>query len=150
MVVVIIIVLVIILLIVFIKAVTRDSSKESSSVTVRREDKGPDDHQFYSKIAGVTRKNSDGTSRQALLAKCEEGEVLRLVREPDNPHDSNAVKVLTVAGEQLGYITATAAETVAREMDRGHQVRALITDLTGGTADEPTRGCNIELTISEG
>ena len=57
---------------------------------------------FYSKIAGVTRKNDDGSSRQKLLKKCKVGQPLKLAREPANPADENAVMVLTMDGKQEG------------------------------------------------
>ncbi|NMB26380.1 MAG: hypothetical protein GX986_12715, partial [Firmicutes bacterium] len=68
---------------------------------------------LYSKIVGVTRYNPDGTSRQDLLAQCKIGQPLRLVREPDNPVDSNAVMVLTMERKQLGYINRSIAPHVA-------------------------------------
>lgn len=102
---------------------------------------------FYSKIAGVTRKNPDGTSRQRLLKRCKVGQPLKLVREPSNPADENAVMVLTMDGKQLGYLNADVACEIAPRLDAGGRVDCEISDLTGGGLfRKRTRGCNIKIT----
>ena len=53
-----------------------------------------------------------------------EGAPLRLVREPDNPHDRNAVLVTTADGQPLGHIDRGTARGVALAIDRGRRVRA--------------------------
>jgi hypothetical protein len=99
---------------------------------------------FFTKIAGVTHRNKDRRSRQRLIAQCHVGEELVLEREPDNPVDPNAIRVLRVTGEQLGYIPAhVAASGLARDLDRGERPKCRIVDLTGG--DGLTRGVNIEI-----
>jgi hypothetical protein len=99
---------------------------------------------FFTKIAGVTHRNKDRKSRQRLIARCRVGEELVLEREPDNPVDPNAIKVLRVTGEQLGYIPAqVAASGLAKELDRGERPRCRIVNLTG--RDGQTRGVNIEI-----
>jgi hypothetical protein len=54
------------------------------------------------------------------------GERLELVRETDNPHDPNAVR-LDWHGHALGYIPRTENESVARQLDRGNALEARIT-----------------------
>jgi hypothetical protein len=99
---------------------------------------------FFTKIAGVTHRNKDRKSRQFLIAQCRVGEELILEREPGNPVDSNAIKVLRVTGEQLGYIPAhVAASGLAKDLDRGNWPKCRIVNLTGG--DGLTRGVNIEI-----
>lgn len=102
---------------------------------------------WYSKVAGVTHLNADGTSRQAILKKCRVGEALTLVRSPV-PQDQNAVKVCRAStGEQLGWLPAGTAAKVTRTLASGKRVDARISDLTGGgLIRKRTRGCNIELT----
>ncbi|MDW8727283.1 HIRAN domain-containing protein [Streptococcus suis] len=46
---------------------------------------------------------------------------VKLVREPDNKYDPNAVKVL-VCGYFVGYIPKTASEEVSRLIDRGEKL----------------------------
>ena len=57
-------------------------------------------------IAGANHPNSDGTPRLEVLRRCRVGETLKLVREPENPHQSDlcAIKVCRENGEQLGYM----------------------------------------------
>ena len=46
--------------------------------------------------------SEDGTSRQAELRQCEAGDIVDLVREPKNPHDANAVVIISVRGIRAG------------------------------------------------
>ncbi|MCZ6556600.1 MAG: HIRAN domain-containing protein, partial [SAR324 cluster bacterium] len=77
---------------------------------------------------------------------CDQGEALALVREPLNSHDSNAVAIFTMSGQQLGYISRDLSAEIAERLDRGSPVTARISDITGGTAERPTFGVNIEVT----
>jgi len=56
------------------------------------------------------------------------GDVLTLVREPDNPHDRNAVRV-EWRGRQLGYLPRAENRAVAAEMDAGARVTGRIARL---------------------
>lgn len=56
------------------------------------------------------------------------GDTLLLAREPQNPHDANAVRVLW-RNEMLGYIPRRENSDVARQMDRGAPVTARIVRL---------------------
>lgn len=56
------------------------------------------------------------------------GDALTLVREPQNPHDSNAVRV-EWKGQPLGYVPRRDNRDVARQMDRGVAVQARIVNL---------------------
>lgn len=56
------------------------------------------------------------------------GDALRLVREPDNPHDPNAVRV-EWHGHQLGYLPRAENREIAAELDRGSAVEARIAQL---------------------
>jgi hypothetical protein len=99
---------------------------------------------FFTKVAGVTYRNKDGKSRQRLISQCRVGEELVLKREPDNPADPNAIKVLRVTGEQLGYVPAhVAASGLASDLDSGERCKCRVASLTGGNG--LTRGVNIEI-----
>lgn len=82
---------------------------------------------------------------------------LRLVREPGNKFDPNAVAVWITARSlvffasevQIGYINADLARELAPLTDRGTPVGASISDVTGGTGAKAlggnilvTRGCD--------
>jgi len=56
------------------------------------------------------------------------GDALVLVREPDNPHDPNAIRI-DWHGQQLGYLPRRENSAVAAEMDRGGRVEARIAQL---------------------
>ena len=56
------------------------------------------------------------------------GDALELVREPDNPHDRNAVRV-DWRGRKLGYVPRAENAALAWAMDRGESVRARISRL---------------------
>ena len=66
---------------------------------------------------------------KALWDDMKLGDALTLVRERDNPHDANAVRV-EWNGSRLGYIPRRENADVARQMDRGAPVKARIVKLT--------------------
>jgi len=107
----------------------------------------PNSKTFYTKIAGVTKKNSDGERRQTIIKQLDAAERVALIREPDNRYDPNAIRVESDLG-QIGYIPAvTALNNLASEMDRGCEVTAIISEITGGEQGKPTRGVNLEITV---
>ena len=57
------------------------------------------------------------------------GDVLELAREPDNPHDANAVS-LSWRGRKLGYVPRRDNEVLAWSLDRGEVLRARISRLS--------------------
>ena len=63
------------------------------------------------KIVGVIRGN-----RQDLLEELSEMDDIRLVREPNNPQDENAIAVLNPNGEKLGYIRSGLAKELVSYM----------------------------------
>lgn len=67
--------------------------------------------QFSTRIAGYYYYQGHDLSGLTV------GQVLRLVREPSNIHDSNAVRVETADGVTLGHIPRAEATQLAREMD---------------------------------
>jgi hypothetical protein len=64
----------------------------------------------------------------ALFALMRVGDVLTLHREPDNPHDSRAVRVLW-HGAQIGYAPRADNVDLARFMDKGVKVQGRILHL---------------------
>ena len=56
------------------------------------------------------------------------GDALVLVREPENKHDANAVRV-EWRGRKLGYLPRAENRAVASEMDRGGKLAARIARL---------------------
>jgi hypothetical protein len=98
-----------------------------------------------SKVVGCTRHNHDGRDRQDIARECRPGEPLALRREPDNAQDKNAVAVFRENGDQVGYLSASVAERLAPLLDADAPITAVVSEVTGGTADHPTYGVNIRI-----
>jgi hypothetical protein len=65
---------------------------------------------------------------EALWREMHEGDRLTLIREPQNTHDANAVRV-EWRGQKLGYLPRAANRAVAEAMDAGERVDARIAKL---------------------
>jgi hypothetical protein len=65
---------------------------------------------------------------EALWQEMREGDRLALVREADNAHDGNAVRV-EWRGQKLGYLPRAQNRAVASAMDNGEAVDARIAKL---------------------
>jgi hypothetical protein len=85
------------------------------------------DHHFHSRIAGISKCNDDGTSRQSLLRECKQFDMLMLARDPENQYDAGAVAVMDEKQRQLGYLPHEVAEQIAPEMDKGRVWMGAIT-----------------------
>lgn len=97
---------------------------------------------FHTKIAGVSFDD-----RQDNIRSLTQGILLDIVREPENEHDANAIKVITKDGIDLGYLNARMAKQLAPCIDGGAMYEAEITDITGD-ADQ-NFGVNIEVRKKE-
>ena len=65
---------------------------------------------------------------KAVWDRMKAGDRLTLVREPANPHDSNAIR-LEWQGHMVGYIPRRDNADLARQMDLGARAEARITAL---------------------
>lgn len=100
---------------------------------------------FFTKVAGVTHEG-----RQQVVAQCSAGERLVLVRDPNNPFDEGAIKIMRSNGQQIGFIPAHVSRSgdsggLSAQMDRGNRFQCRIKDLTGGWGGR-SLGVNIEIT----
>ena len=77
-----------------------------------------------------------------LWALLKPGDALDLVREPDNPHDANAVRV-EWRGRKLGYVPRDQNGALAWAMDRGEGLRAHVSRL----AEHPNPRRRIEFEV---
>lgn len=78
---------------------------------------------YETKVVGVSKDNEDGTSRQAIIRQeVAEDDKLKLATEPDNPYDSNAVRVLSKHGNQIGYLSKEMAETIKPALDNQTEI----------------------------
>lgn len=77
--------------------------------------------------------------------------VLRLVRDPLNPFDSNAIAVTAaVKGKVsavIGYLPKAVASVIAALMDKGIKVTADTLSIVGGYADRENYGARIIVKI---
>lgn len=64
---------------------------------------------------------------EALESQLREGERLAFFREPDNPHDPQAILVQTMSGQTVGYVPRRDNVVFARLMDAGKQLFGTIT-----------------------
>lgn len=101
------------------------------------------DKLIFSKVAGVAHRNRNSSDRQKILERCTVGEELRLVPEPDNRFDPNAVAIYRGNGEQLGYLGRRLAEEMHGWMNKGEHWSAVLMEVTG--IDKGTLGANIAL-----
>ncbi|MEX2650320.1 MAG: HIRAN domain-containing protein [Alphaproteobacteria bacterium] len=118
----------------------------AEKVTYRGEVEG---EEIRTKVVGVTKPNPRGRPRQMVIAELTAGDQLALARDPNNPHDPNAVMVFTRAGEQIGYLRTELAADLAPVMDAGHRWGAEVLEVTGGTRHKPTRGVNIRIVVTD-
>jgi hypothetical protein len=63
--------------------------------------------------------DSEVVGRRYYPCSIAAGEALRLCREPENPHDPNAIRVETLAGVKAGYLPRTCACWLAEWLDGG-------------------------------
>ena len=63
---------------------------------------------------------------EMLYADLEAGEALTMKREPENPHDENAVLVLDKEGNKLGFIPAYRNKDLAARLDAGDEFRTIL------------------------
>ena len=73
---------------------------------------------FRTYVAGVS-------YRQDAVARCFEGQVVELTRDPHNAHDKNAVEVWA-GREHIGFINRDEARVMAHQMDIGTKYEAAI------------------------
>jgi hypothetical protein len=73
---------------------------------------------------------------------------IKLIREPDNPNDKNAiaVQIQTPSGQQtIGYVGREDAAYLAKKIDAGLPIPGCIAGVYGGSQRRPYRGVRIAL-----
>ena len=79
-----------------------------------------------------------------VVDKINVGDTLTLQREPDNPHDRNAIQVLW-QGHLLGFVPRRENKAVARAMDQGTPLIARVVALR--PAESPWRRLRFEISM---
>lgn len=90
---------------------------------------------FYSKIVGVTFGDA-----QSYIKYLQPGQILRVVREPNNPYDNNAIAIYDWM-RPLGHLSRQIAASIAPEIDAGAIYKVTVSEVTGG--GEYSYGVNI-------
>ncbi len=95
---------------------------------------------FHTKLVGVTFEG-----RQEVVAGLDPGTPLRIVRQPENEYDSNAIALHEPHGAQVGFFNRRLAAALAPVIDAGVEYDVEVTDITG-LAEERSRGVNVLVT----
>ena len=100
---------------------TGEAGDEVLGSGYRLPEREPPDGAYRAKVAGVSHRRDE-----LQLASFEPGCELKLVPEPDNPHDPDAVGVWDAAGEhQAGYLPRERARLIGRRLRRGNVSKAI-------------------------
>ena len=91
---------------------------------------------FFQAVAGESHY-------QNALAACIKGEPLAFVREPDNRHDRDAIRIDRATGETIGYLPRDSR----LHDDFPDKVCARLLRITGGTTDKPSLGAVLEVMV---
>ncbi len=95
---------------------------------------------YYTYVAGISYGN-----RIQNLRTLKEGDAVFLIREPQNPHDPNAVKVLSLEYLEIGYVPRDIAVSISKILDDlGGEQKATVSRITG-SLDKRSK---LDLTIS--
>jgi hypothetical protein len=70
---------------------------------------------------------------------------LELLRQPENPHDPNAIAVHAAGGEQVGWVPRDLAEELAPEIDAGRPVSAVVLREQRRSPRDPRHGLTMLL-----
>jgi hypothetical protein len=73
-------------------------------------------------VAGAGRHHAEAIASEAAAP----GRPLELRRDPDNPHDPNAIAVHAGDGEQVGWVPREIAAELAAELDAGAPWSAVV------------------------
>ena len=98
---------------------------EGAAPTLRRLGEDPDLPHLCLPIAGLQYYDYDQTDDMIGQLRPKSGDRIQMVRQPDNPHDRNAVELRWHNGQfQLGHLPRRAAGRIAPLIDAGQAIRA--------------------------
>jgi len=116
-----------------------DNPPTKDETPVTQTQAAPLAQEYTLRVVGVT---FDG--RQAVVAKLTPSEPVVLKREPTNPYDRNAIMVVRLTGEQIGYIDRFTAARIAPRLDRlGGSVNGAVTRISGMSYPRGSLGVQI-------
>jgi SWI/SNF-related matrix-associated actin-dependent regulator of chromatin subfamily A3 len=107
-----------------------DGDEEDASQNVPDSTQGPSEQEYTYTLYGALHNKVVGVRYYSGYATV--GEMVICRREPNNPYDRNAIRVLNVQGDQIGHIPKAWAAKLAKYMDdRSLLVEAHITGPKG-------------------
>jgi HIRAN domain len=92
-------------------------------------------------VAGAARHHAEALASDAAAP----GRPLELRRDPGNPHDPNAVKVLLEDGAQAGWVPRELAAELAGDLDGGREWSALVLREQRASPRDPRTGVTMLL-----
>jgi len=96
-------------------------------------------------VAGAGQHHADALQNERV----EPGSALQLRRDPDNPHDPNAIAVHpTDGGEQVGWVPRELAAELAPELDAGKPWSAIVLREQRASPRDPRTGLTMLLAPS--
>jgi hypothetical protein len=103
----------------------------------------PSKQPIDTKVVGVTFEG-----RQSIVALLSVGEKVQLIRDPYNPHDRNAIKVVRQNGQCFGFISRSLAAGWASKFDNYRKpVEAVVTSITKGNSADSNIGVTIRFDL---
>lgn len=112
------------------KTVSRSAGRKSTGIDIT------------TKVAGTAKQNDKNVSIQDILSTLNAESDFLLVREPDNPYDPNAVKVVADY-QHIGYLKSSVAQEIAPLIDNGQTINIEFLEISGG--EGRNYSCNIRL-----
>jgi hypothetical protein len=92
-------------------------------------------------VAGAGRHHADALASDGVAP----GRPLELRRDPDNPHDPNAIAVHDAGGEQVGWVPRELAAELAPELDAGRAWSAVVLREQRRSPRDPRHGLTMLL-----
>jgi hypothetical protein len=92
-------------------------------------------------VAGAGRHHAEALESEDVGP----GRPLELRRDPDNPHDPNAIAVHAPGGPQVGWVPRKLAEELAPDLDAGREVSAVVLREQRPSPRDPRRGLTMLL-----
>lgn len=95
-------------------------------------------------LSGVT---FDGRAR--ALSQVSSGDIIELVRRPNNIHDRNAIECLRQNGDSLGWLPKEIAREYSFHIDKGCHLYGCILSIMSGYGIKPIMGARVIIGWSE-
>ena len=80
-------------------------------------------------VVGMHFREREGVPAKSIVANFIPPVAVEFEREPDNPFDPNAIKII-YNGQHIGYIEAASAVYLSPWIDEGHEYQITVVDMT--------------------